>query len=89
MERSSVIESRTPKKAEPKARKRHELSSGIMRRRRVEAWVATESSGGSVGAGARVKERGFSGGEGGAVPKPAKEKVEDEDDGGLWDPFVG
>lgn len=61
-----------PKKAVLKARKRQELSSGIMRRRRVEVWEGRGSSGGSVSmvVGLRVKERG---GFGGAVPTSAKE----------------
>ena len=54
----------------------------------MEACVGRASSGGSVGTAARVRERGFGGGEGGAVPKPAKEKLEDDEGGGFLDPFV-
>ena len=48
-----------PKNALPKARKRHELSSGIMRKRSIEACEGRASSGGSVVCAFRVRESGL------------------------------
>ena len=61
MERNSVILSIAPKKAVLKARKRQELSSGIIRRTKVEACEGIGSSGASreVEVGLRVRDRGF------------------------------
>lgn len=48
-----------PKNALPNARKRHELSSGIMRRRSTEACEGRASSGGSAVCAFRVRESGL------------------------------
>lgn len=82
IERSSCMESMpVPKKAVEKARKRQELSSGIIRRIRVDECVRSGSSGASMfcEVGLRLRERGLEGfgaGVEGAVPTPAKEKAD-------------
>ena len=79
MERNSVMLSMAPKKAVLKARNRHELSSGIMRRTMVEACEGSGSSGASREAEAdlRLRDKGllvFGAEGGGAVPTSAREK---------------
>ncbi len=80
-----------PKKALPKARKRQLLSSGMMRKRTVEAYMGSGSSGGSRDelVDLRDKERGLVASPvtvwSGVVPMPAKEK----EDGGAVVPFDG
>ncbi len=80
IERSSIILSMAPKKAVLNARKRHELSSGIMRRIRVEAWSGKEISGASLFLPSPLCERDSGllglGASGGDVPKLANEKDE-------------
>ena len=71
-----------PRNAVSKARKRQLLSSGMIRKRRVEACVGRGNSGASrEESGLRLRESdwvGFGAGWGGAVLMLAKEKFEDE-----------